>query len=66
MAKKIYRLHLAGSLASIKDGEQLSFLVVGEGRETSLSGLRAAATRAHCSVSVADDQRTATVSRKQH
>lgn len=63
MAKKIFRLDLAGSLASINEGEQLSFLVVGEGRETTLSGLRSAATRAHCSVSVAADQRTATVKR---
>lgn len=40
MAKKIYKLEVAKTLATIKPGESLTFVVAGAGRESTLQSLR--------------------------
>ncbi len=64
MAKKIYRLLLRQTLATIKGDEQMTLQIAGRERETTLASLRQVAATNGCKVVVAADQMTATVSLK--
>ena len=57
MATKIYELAVAKTLRTIAPGEQLQFVVAGDGRETTLQSLRtsAASYELGLTVSTTDD-----------